>query len=76
MTRALLVEILEMMEGRSPMDSKAIANAIKTELAKPTRKPMTDTEIDAAMYECGLCMTGKDIARAVEAFHGIGVQAP
>ena len=35
------------------------------------RKPMTDMEIDATMYECGLCMTGKDISRAVEAFHNI-----
>jgi hypothetical protein len=65
MTRALLAEILEMMEGRSPMDSKAIANAIKNELAKPEQPDPLQT-VRAAFRAAGLADGG------VESFDDVG----
>jgi hypothetical protein len=36
-----------------------------------TLEPLSDEELDQLMFDCGLSATARDIARAIEAHHGI-----
>ena len=37
-------------------------------------EPLTDKQMDQIMYDCGLSLTARDIARAIEQAHGIGIK--
>ena len=38
-------------------------------------EPLTDKQMDQIMYDCGLSLTARDIARAIEQAHGIKGEA-
>ncbi len=42
---------------------------------QPAQQPLTDEQLDKVVFDCGLCVTARDIARAIERAHGIGGEA-
>lgn len=53
---------------------RRLTDAVEGE-ALVARTPLTDAQMDQIMHDCGLSVTARDIARAVEQAHGIGSAA-
>lgn len=53
------------------MERLLIARQQPAPTAEPQRVPLTEKQMDKLMFDCGLSVTARDIARAVEAAHGI-----
>jgi hypothetical protein len=49
---------------------RRLAAAVEGE-APVARTPLTDEQMDQIMHDCGLSVTARDIARAIEQAHGI-----
>lgn len=52
-------------DGGGPYETRVLYTS------PPARKPLTDDDMDALVFDCGLSATARDIARAIEAAHGI-----
>ena len=68
-------QALEALEDPWKVCPEGVADAItalRTALAEPERKPLTDEEIDALPLPPSGTATVRDIVRLIERAHGIG----
>ena len=70
-TACKIQEILTATDVENALADDGVAFVKTAPPAQPERKPMTDSEMDQTIFDCGISRTGKDICRAIEAFHNI-----